>query len=383
MISLRFLPLVSKQIVRRPLRAALTVAGVALAMFLFCGLTAMRRGAEASTNASAKDVALVVYRKDRYCPFTSILPERYQERIARVPGVASVVPVRIVVTNCRTSLDVVTFRGVPEESLARDLAPRWTVLAGAPDAWAARRDAVFVGETLAARRGWKVGDAFKAAGLECVVAGILRSDDPQDQNVAYAHLGFLQQALDGRLGQVTQFNVRVDDPAKAAAVAQAVDAEFATDEAPTATFPEKAFAARAAHDALAVIRFTEYLAWGCAAAVLALVANAIVLMVQEKVRDHAILQTLGYSGRLIAAMVVGESLALALAGGLLGAGGAWLFAAAKGLAVSNEGVTLAMDASPAAFLVGMGVAAAMGVLAGLLPAWQAGRIPIAQCFRAV
>ena len=49
------------------------------------------------------------------CVFTSQLPEYYRPQIKRIDGVTSVLPMKVVVSNCRASLDVVTFRGVPRE----------------------------------------------------------------------------------------------------------------------------------------------------------------------------------------------------------------------------------------------------------------------------
>src|SRR5215211_294131 len=115
MLKLRFFPLVFKQVIRHRTRTLLTLAGVATAMFLFTAVEAMQAGVREATQTSAKDTTLVVYRQNKFCPATSRLPEYYGDRIAKIPGVVSVVPMMIVVNNCRTSLDVVTFRGVPEE----------------------------------------------------------------------------------------------------------------------------------------------------------------------------------------------------------------------------------------------------------------------------
>src|SRR5687768_5568076 len=323
MLKLKFLPLVWKQVTRHRTRTLLTVGGVATAMFLFTAVQAMQAGVREATETTAKDTTLVVYRQNRFCPATSRLPEYYGDRIAKVPHVASVIPMQIVVNNCRTSLDVVTFRGVPEDDFTSTYAPRFRVLDGSIDSWKSRTDAALLGETLASRRGLKSGDRFDAAGVTVFVAGVVRSDEPQDQNVAYVHLQFLQRATGNRkLGVVTQFNVKVDDPARLEEVAKAIDAEFARDPDPTSTSAEKAFVARAAADVVGIVNFTRWLGWGCLAAVLALVGNAIVLSVQDRIREHAVLQTLGYSGSLIARLIVIEGLTLGLIGGVIGTLGA-------------------------------------------------------------
>jgi len=382
MLTPRFIPLVLRQIYRRPARTFLTLAGVAVAMFLFVAVQAMQAGVRDATEATSRDTTLVVYRQSRFCPATSRLPEYYGDRISKIPGVASVTPVKIVVNNCRTSLDVVTFRGVPEERLVAE-AKRFDILAGSVAQWQTRTDAALVGSVLARRRGWAIGDRFEAAGVTCYVAGILRSDQPQDENVAYVHLPFLQQSVDRKLGLVTQFTVTVTDPQQITQVARAIDDEFQNDSAPTATSPEKSFFARAAADVVRIVAFTRWLGWGCLAAVLALIANAIILAVQDRIREHAVLQTLGYTPALVARLVVAEGLLLGIAGGAVGAIAAWIVVRFGSFSLSTEGLSIPIRADLPTLAIGLAVSAALGLLAGVFPAVRAGRREIAGCFRAV
>lgn len=188
------LPYVLKQILRNPIRSILTVMGIAIAMFLFTSVQAMNQGVTVATTQTANDTTLVVYREDRYCPATSELPQDYQSRIERIKGVESATPLKIVVSNCRTSLDVVTFRGVPKEGFMQGLGSKMTVIDGSLEAWNSRTDAALLGETLAQRRGLRPGMMFDAAGITAYVAGVVRSTNPQDQNVAYTALEFVQLA---------------------------------------------------------------------------------------------------------------------------------------------------------------------------------------------
>jgi putative ABC transport system permease protein len=380
----RYLPLVCKQVVRHPMRTCLTSGGVAVAMFLLCGVQAMQRGAERVTTAAAGDNILIVYRKDRFCPFASRMPESYARRIAAIDGVREVLPVRINVTNCRTSLDVVTFRGVPAEDFLTQYGKDIAFKAGTREEWLRRSDAALLGETLARRRGLSVGDRFDAAGVTSYVAGIIDSAEPQHQNVAYTHLGFLQSSTGSRIGGiVTQFNVRVTDPQRLEEVARAIDAEFASDQDPTATRSEKAFIAQAASDIMQIVRFTGWLGWGCLIAVLALLGNAAAMAVQERVREHAVLQTLGYGPRLLAGLIVAESAIVSLAGGATGTliGFACLWWGRFAISVDGMSVPIAYEAG--LVVTGLSIAAALGILAGLAPAWQAARQEIVTCFRAV
>ncbi len=378
----RFVPLVLKQVVRHRTRSLLTASGVALAMFLFAAISAAERGVRAATTAAAGDTTLVVYRENRFCPSTSRLPEHYQSRMERIAGVREVMPIKVVVNNCRAGMDVVTFRGVPEGDIER-IAGRLTLVSGSLEAWRARSDAALVGEALATRRRVRVGDTLSAAGVTTVVAGIVRSPEVQDENVAYVRLAFLQRAAGAGLGVVTQFNVRVAEGASVEAVARAIDDEFRRDAEPTATRPEQAFVAHAARDVVQIVGFVRLLGWACLAAVLALVGNAIVLSVQDRIKEHAILQTLGYRPGLIAGLIVMEGVVLSLIGGAVGVLAAALAVRLGRFTMTVEGVSLAASTSWKVTLVGLGLAALLGVMAGLVPAWQVSRRPIASCFRAV
>ena len=383
MIPFRMIPLVVRQVVRHRARTLLTVGGVATAMFLFVAVQAMQRGVSTATEVSAADTTLVVYREDRYCPFTSRLPEYYTRDIEKIGGVKSVVPMKIVVSNCRASLDVVTFRGVPVDGFAEEVASSMKIIDGGVDQWQRRSDAALLGQTLASRRGLKVGDRFDAAGVVAYVAGIVESDEPQDQNVAYVHLDFLQQTADRKLGTVTQFNVKVDGPDRLDAVAREIDERFSHAEFPTSTRPEKAFVAQVAADMIELIGFTRWLGWGCLIAVLALVANAIVLGVQDRIREHAVLQTLGYSSSLIQRLIITESVLLGLIGGGVGAALAVGILNWGQFALTADGVSIPFTAGWTLVLMGLGISIVLGVLAGLVPAWQAARREITSCFRAV
>ena len=105
MISPKYWPLIIKQVVRHRVRSLLTILGVAIAMYLFVAIQAMQRGVAEATTATAADTTLVVYREDRFCPFSSRLPEYYLPKIEAIQGVVSAVPIRVVVNNCRASLD--------------------------------------------------------------------------------------------------------------------------------------------------------------------------------------------------------------------------------------------------------------------------------------
>lgn len=382
-MKLSFVPLIVKQATRNRVRSLLTIAGVAIAMFLFTSIQAMQAGVTKATTASADETKLVVYRKDRFCPATSQLPQDYQSRIERIPGVVSALPIKVVVTNCGTSLDVVTFRGVPKDSFLQDRQGKIEVLSGSIEQWKSRSDATLVGETLANRRGLKVGSSFDAAGITAYVAGIIRSTELQDHNTAFASLEFIQLAGNAGLGVVTQFDVSVTDSSQLEPVAEQIDELFRTAQEPTMTATENSFIASIASDMIELVGFARWLGIGCLVAVMALIGNAIVLSVQSRIAEHAILQTLGYRGWQVGLLIVGEGALIATIGALIGGALAITVSRMTSFSLSVEGQSIPILAGPTLLMTGLAVCAALGVVAGVFPALQASRREIATCFRAV
>jgi putative ABC transport system permease protein len=368
------------QLVRHRVRSLLTILGVASGMFLFTAVETLQRSLAKATEAGAADTMLVVYRQNRFCPSASRLPEHYADEIRRIDGVREVIPVKIVVNNCGASLDVITFRGVPDDLLPK-FAPEIRVIEGSMQGWRQRDDGALLGEVFAQRRGLKTGDRFDAAGVTVSVAGILSSPFPQDNNVAYVKLPFLQQASKSGLGVVTQFNVRVNKAGDLDRVAKAIDELFRSAQEPTDTRPEKAFFAETASGLIELIAFTRWLGVGAVIAVTTLVANALLLIVRGRVKENAVLRTLGYPGRAIGCLVVSEGGMLGLMGGIAGVGLATAFLRWQSYTMGNEGQTLAIQ--PDARVVAGGILAALvlGILASLWPAWQAMTQPIVKNLR--
>src|SRR5205814_9280952 len=124
----RFAPYVLKSLLRHRARTLLTVSGTAVALFVFAFIGAAQQGLADLTRGKQADRTLIVFQANRFCPSTSRLPQDYEETLSKTPGVADVVPMQVYVNNCRASLDLVLFHGLPPAKLhtARQL----TLIAG-------------------------------------------------------------------------------------------------------------------------------------------------------------------------------------------------------------------------------------------------------------
>lgn len=376
----RFAPYVLKTLWRHRTRSLLTVSGCGVALFVFTFVGAVQEGLAGLTHNRDADRTLIVFQANRYCPSTSRLPEDYASQIARIPGVADVAPIKVFMNNCRASLDLVVFHGVRPDQLRhiRDLKleeAEWS-------AFASRQDAAVVGRALARRRGLKPGQRFSIGELSVMVVGVFTAATPAEESFVYTHLDFLERTPGlHSVGLVTQLEVRLADGADPETVCRAIDERFRNGPAATDTRPKGVFQANAVGDLAELIGLLRYLGYACLGLVLALVATTTVMAVQDRIREHAVLQTIGFSGPRVFGLIVTESVILSLAGGLPGVGAAQALLAWQGLAVGTEGVSIAFAPSLGLALLGMGVTFAVGLLAGMVPAWQAARAEIVPSLR--
>lgn len=376
----KFLPYVFKTLWGHRTRSLLTLTGAAVALFVFAFVGGIHEGMRALAKSQDGDRSLIVFQKYRFCPETSRLPEDYGRTMAKLPGVADWLPTKVLMNNCGATLDLIVFHGVPPDKLRsfREL----TLLSGDWDVYSRQRDAALVGQTVAKRRGLKTGDHFTMGEVTIRVAGVFASPVPVEENMIYTQLEFLQYAPgQNSVGMVTQFEVKVAEGADPAEVSRAIDTAFQADRVQTDTRGKGVFEAFAVGDLSELIGLTKYLGHACVILVLTLVSTTTMMAVQDRAKEHAVLQTLGLTSLKIFGLVLLESTLLSLAGGLLGVGSAWAALRWGGMAIATEGIHIAFAASPVLAVTGFGVCLAVGILAGFMPAWQAARADIVTSLR--
>jgi len=378
----KFLPYVVKTLWGHRTRSLLTLSGAAVALFVFAFVGGVQEGMKRLGENKDSDRSLIVFQRYRFCPETSRLPEDYGRVIAKIPGVADYLPVKVFMNNCGATIDLIVFHGAPPQKLRsyRNL----SLISGDFAAFERQRDGALVGKTVAARRGLKIGDKFTVGQVTISVVGIFSSPSPVEENRIYTQLEFLQYAPgQNSVGMVTQFEVKVADGADPAEVARAIDAAFQADRVQTDTRGKGVFEAFAVGDLGEMIGFANYLGYACVILVLTLVSTTTMMAVQDRVQEHAVLQTLGLTSHQIFGLVLTESMILSAAGGVLGVGTALATLQWSGMAVATEGITIALAASPTLAGLGLGVSLTVGILAGIMPALQAARADIVASLRGV
>ena len=379
---LRFLPYILKNLWRHRARTGLTVSGSAVAMFVFAFVGAAQDGLDDLARDKDGQRTLIVFQANRFCPSTSRLPQHYAETIAKMPGVETAVPIKVFMNNCRASLDVVVFHGMPREQLLKVRSLK--LIDGSLSDFEKRTDAALVGRAVAQRRGLSTGQRFSIGEVKVTIAGVFSAPTTSEENFIYTDVDFLQRTPGlNSVGTVTQLEVRLNPDAKADEIAKKIDERFRGGPIATDTRTKGVFQANAVSDLVELIGLANYLGYACVGLVLVLVATTTLMTVQDRIREHAVLQTLGFSWWRVFQFVLTESFIVSMIGGvcgtLLGLGVlAW-----SGLAVGTEGVIIGFRPSMELAMQGLIVSMSVGVLAGIVPGWLAARAEIVPSLRCV
>jgi putative ABC transport system permease protein len=239
---------------------------------------------------------------------------------------------------------------------------------------------------LAERHGFKLGDKITVVGdiypvtLEFTVRGFY--DKPRDNENLFFHHEYLRESLKGEArDRVSSFGVLVNGAEEVPRAAEAIDALFETAPDPTKSETERAFEL----SFLAFLGNVKMFLFGVAGALsftmLLVSANTMAMSVRERIREVAILKTLGYTTPQVLAVILGEAVLLAFTGGLLGLGLAssgCYFLRQLPIIFADLKLIHVPPAMAALCLVG---AALVGLLAGAVPAWGAARRPVVEALR--
>jgi putative ABC transport system permease protein len=374
--------LAAAALLRRPLRTLLTALGIAIAVastvvFLSLG-EGMRRAFAQEMGSVGPDLQVSFGAFDANL-FGAVpeLPIGYVDTLraaASSYGIASVTPVLVHVRSGLTPGSGIIFQGLPAASDVGQIYVDFAVEEGralGPDDEGAM--VAVVGRQSAERAGVGLGGVLRLnprASLD--VVGIAMSAGGLLDNTVLVPLSSLQAAI-GVEDRVSFLVLKLAEPARAAAVADAI----------TRDYPE--LGAQTQADLLSIVErslaITDVVRLGISAIALIVgaiaVANTMLMSVFERTREFGVVRAVGARPRFLFGLVLVESIVLSLIGAVvgvaLGYGGAAIVNRVAADLISLEVAAV----TPRLVAFAVLVAAGMGLLAGLLPAGRAARVPIA------
>jgi putative ABC transport system permease protein len=208
------------------------------------------------------------------------------------------------------------------------------------------------------------------------IAGIVKGKaDHVDTNFLLFQYNYFDETRSFGKDTIGWMILQTTSPENNDRISKTVDAMFANSSAETNTDTEKAFGKAFAAQFGNIALIVSLVVGAAFVTILMIVGNTMALSIRERTREIGVLKTLGFSGPRILTMVLGESVLLALLGGLPGLAIAALIAYA--LRNSLSSVAPAFSVSPDIALQGIGLMIALGLITGMIPAVNAMRLKIA------
>ncbi len=381
------LKLTWRNTIRHPLRAALTILGMAVAVLAFCLLRTVVGAWYAGVDLSSP--VRLVTRNSVSLMFP--LPLSHLAKIQAAPGI-----VRVGYAYWFEGIYIDKKHFFPQFAASLpaylDAYPEYLIPEDQKAALVRDRRGAVAGRRLAARYGWRLGDAIVLKGTyfpgeyRLVLRGIYKGQYPNtDETQLFFHWDYLNETLKKTAPETADkvgwFLVQVARPELAAPVAARIDAAFKNSLAETLTETEAAFQLGFIEMTSAILVAIQVVSWVVIGVILVVLANTMAMNARERLGEYAALKTMGFKARHLTALILGESLTLALLGGLLGL--ALSFPAVKLFPPEVTQYFPGLDVSRTTAALGLAVALAVGVLAGIIPAWQAARVQIAAALRKV
>jgi putative ABC transport system permease protein len=336
----RYSSLIVWNLVRRPLRTALTGLSVAVTTFIFAALLGLDNGVQTMIASTGKDTVITVFERYKACPPYSRLPAHYEQKISSLDGVVDAMAVRFLLSNCQTTTDLVAVHGVDASKLRRF--ESIDVDEAAYAAFSTERSAALVGRRIAETYGWRVGDQValkELRGVSFVIRGIFNAPGSSLESVILVDREYLERTID-EVGVATMFRVLVADPSDIGPVSKAIDEAFENSPAQTRSGPEREFIATIIDDFATMVRFTQLVAYLSLVLLYLVMANAIAITIRDRSWEIGVMRTMGYSRRLMIALICGEGVLLAGVASLIGAAAAAVVMNATGFVISVEGYTI-------------------------------------------
>ncbi|HVH72634.1 MAG TPA: ABC transporter permease [Candidatus Dormibacteraeota bacterium] len=386
---MKFRRLIFANLFRKKIRLTLTIGSFAIALLLFTFLAVVKSAFSRGIEIAGADRLVIVNR----IGLMGVMPISYADKVRAIPGVKYVThdhwfggvyqdeknffPQFVI--DPENHRQVYPEFKVPDEQWKNFLNDRQGAIAGA---------------RTAERFHWKVGDRIPikaalwgGATWEFNLDGIYHTENAGgDESQFWLQWKYFDESLPdpikaGMKSTAGWYILKLESPDDAVRVAKAIDEKFANSSAETKTETESAFAAGFAKQ----FGNIEFLIVSIGSVVfftlLLVTGNTMAISVRERISELAILKAVGFTDRSVLFLVLSESVAIALAGGVLGLLLALLLI--PGISVAMAGLLPPLLLSKPMLVLGVGFAVFVGAISGLLPGIGAMRMRVVNALRRV
>jgi putative ABC transport system permease protein len=380
----------ARNIGRNKLRTTLTVAVVAIATLFFILLRTVVWSWTSASEFSKKDRIATRHK----ISFIMQLPKRYTEEIAQIPGVSAVSYASwFGAKNPKNEQDFFATIATDPKSLLNVYSEIKTS-EGEKQAWFEDRQGALVGDALAKKQGWKIGDKVTLSGTiypgdwSFNVRGIYTTTTTNvDRSTLWFHWDYLNESLDARRKDMVGWIVtNIKDSSASGRISKEIDAKFENRDLQTITMSEAALNQSFLGMFAAVLKAIDIVSVVITLIMALIVGNTIAMGVRERTNEYGVLRAIGFLPGHIVRFILAEGLVIGLLGGAIGV--------ILGYPLVNNGMGRIIEENMGQFFpqfrvqpqiagIALMLAIALGFIAAVLPARKASRLQVVEALRRV
>lgn len=373
-------------------RTLWTIAGVAVALIAFTLIQTVLASWEVAAKYAAQDRIGTRHK----VTFVMTLPGKYSQEINQVPGVKESTHLTwfgakypkpefekeffaTMAVETDTFLNVYNEIAVPADQI---------------ESWRQTRNGALVGDALAKKFGWKVGDKVTLLGTiypgnwDFTVSGIYTAKRRSiDRSTFWFHFKYLDESLPTeRQNQVGWIMSRVQDAGMAGSVSKAIDQLFDNRDIQTLSMSERALNASFLGMLSAVLKALNLVSVVILLIMLLILGNTIAMGVRERTHEYGVLRAIGFLPRHIATFVFGEAVLTGVLGGIVGVGVAYPLVEggmSRFIEENMGGIFPYFRIETTTIIQALILSFVLGFVAAALPAYRASKLDVIDSLRRV
>jgi putative ABC transport system permease protein len=396
---MKYLTYILRNARRNPVRTGLTVASIAISMFLMMILTSFFAAMQ-EANSATKDFNRIIVMNAN--GFAGQVPIARVRQVEAMDGVVAATPFSWYGGKYQNQRVLFAQFGVDADKVFQTL-DEYKVPDGQLAAFKADKAGAVIGPKLAREYNLKVGDPMPLQGdiypvdLKLNIRGIYESPRNTDQRMVLFHHSYLDDQLrqsgssgggsattpTTRAGNAGIVFVKCKDAAATASLCKKIDDEYRSTDFPTRTQTEEAFG-QMFSEMMGGLKDTVF--WiGCAVVVslLFVAGNAMAMAMRERTTEVAVLKAIGFNKGLVLGLVLAEAVLVSGLGGALGTLGSKAFFDVVDISPFTGGFLPFFYVPWTVALAGMAVSLFVGFASGVVPAMLAANSSVINGLRKV
>jgi len=379
-----------RNVARNKFRNVLTVAGVGIAILTFVLLQTVLESWTSAAKYAAQDRVATRHKVS----FVMTLPLRYGQEILQVPGITKAMYASwFGAKDPKHENEFFATLAVQTETFF-DVYDEIVVPPAEKQSWIETKKGAIVGDVLAKKLGWKVGDRITLQGTiypgdwEFVISGIYSAKRRSiDRSTLFFHYDYMNDAVPQRMKDKIGWIVcRIQDPGQAANISTAIDRHFEERDIQTLSQSERALNTSFLGMVSTVLKALDLVSVVIMLIMLLILGNTIAMGVRERTHEYGVLRAIGFLPKHIAGFVFGEAMFIGVLGGLFGVGLAYpLVERGVGRFIEENmgGFFPYFRIEPNTVVAALVLSVVLGVLAAGVPAYRAAKLNVVDSLRRV